>query len=158
MTLASAKKKSSHLDKTIEEVCISLDGKALVVLFANGEGYKVSRHQIPGDDQSPITHIEIFDHGCAVAIKQASGCYYDLPWDSIKHYAQSGKRKKTHIGSLLRRLREKSALSQGQLASRSGLSRAQINRLEQNLCEPSIETLEKLSKVFNLKPVDLLNA
>lgn len=91
-----------------------------------------------------------------MAIYQASGEYYDLPWDSIKHYAKGGKRKKTNIGVLLKELRKKNALTQGQLAWRTSLSRAQINRLEQNKSEPTLDTLEKLAKAFNLNVADLL--
>lgn len=83
----------SHSKRKIQEVAVSFDGRRLLFLFENGKGHSIPRERLPGDDRTPITHVQIFDHRGAVAIAQASGHQYNLPWDSIKYYAAGGKPK-----------------------------------------------------------------
>ena len=137
-------------EKTITEICLSSDGKRLIFLFANGEGYAVGREALPFDDGSPITHFEIFDHGCAIAIQLASGTLYDLPWDSIKYYAKGGSRKPISIGASIDFLRKKKGLTQAKLAELCGLSRVQISRIESSVSEPSLDSLMKIATVLRV--------
>lgn len=158
MNFALTKRKTSlQPEKTIEEVSLSLDGKKIIFLFENGQGVRVLRSLLPPDDGSPITHLEIFDHGCAVAIHQASGNHYDLPWDSVKFYAQGGKKGEFTLGSRIRLLRKKLNLSQAQLAWRTSLSRVQIARLENNRSEPTLDTIEKIAKVTGCTIAEFLH-
>lgn len=157
MRNVALKKVLNQSEKTLTEVCLSLDGKKIVFLFENGEGFSVARSRLPGDDGSPVTHIEIFDHGCAVAIHQGSGTHYDLPWDSIKYYAKRGRKRVKLFGKRIANLRKKAHLSQAQFAWRTGLSRVQISRLEQNRSEPSVDTLEKISKALGLSIAEFVS-
>lgn len=155
MALA-ARKINPGSEKRIEEVTLSLDGKRIVFIFENGEGYSILRSYLPGDDGSPITSIQIFDHQGAVAVIQASGTSYDLPWDSIKHYAQGGKQKKYAVGISLKKLRSQKGFSQKKLAQLSSLSRMQLSRLESHRSNPTLETLLKLSHVLGVSPKNLV--
>lgn len=148
---------STHPEKTITEVGISFDGKKLFFVFENGEGYSLARSSLPEDDGSPVIRMEIFDHGCAVAVSQASGRYYDLPWDSIKHYARGGHREKQKkLGLRLKDYRTSRGLSQIALATQSGLSRVHLSRLESDQSEPSLDTLIRLAAVFHVPVSELL--
>lgn len=151
-----ARKINQGSEKKIEEVALSQDGKRLIFIFENGEGYSIPRQQLPGDDASPIVSLEIFDHRGAVAITQASGQRYDLPWDSIKHYARGGVQKKIALGRRLRELREGRELTQEALARAVGLSRAQINRIEGNLSQPQVDTLINVCRFLGVSPAELI--
>lgn len=61
-----------------------------------------------------------------------------------------------NIGARLRDLREERKLSQGDLEERTGLLRAYISRAEHGHITPSVETLEKLARAFDLKLYQLL--
>lgn len=149
MALA-ARKINLGSEKRLEEVTLSLDGKRLIFLFENREGYSILRSHLPRDDGSPITSIQIFDHQGAVAILQTSGASYDLPWDSIKHYAQGGRQKKYSLGPFLKKIREQKGLTQQALAKQAGISRMQLSRLESNCSSPTLDTLLKLSRTLGV--------
>jgi len=148
---------SSQPEKTLVDVGLSFDGKKVFFIFANGEGYTIVRRLFPQDDGSPITRMEIFDHGCAVVIHQASGCAYELPWDSIKHYARGGTREKVKtIGERLKKLRQARTLTQAELAERAALSRVHLTRLETNRSEPSLDTIIRLAEALSVPAAQLL--
>jgi DNA-binding XRE family transcriptional regulator len=139
-------------EKRIEEVSLSMDGKRLIFVFENGEGYSIPRKNLPGDDGSPIAAIEIFDHRGAVLIRQASGEAYDLPWDSVKHYGHGGRQKKFKVGDQLKKIRQERGFSQKSLAQAAGISRMQLTRLERNISTPQLDTLLNLSRVLGISP------
>lgn len=143
-------------EKRLIEVCLSGDGKKVVCLFENGQGFRMQRDKLPFDDGSPITSVEIFDHNQAVAIHQASGNSYDLPGDSIKHYARGGRQHISSFGSVIKILRKKAKLTQGRLAWRCGISRVQVARIEGNKSTPGLETLEKIARAFDMSLPELV--
>ncbi len=147
-----ARKISPQSERRIEEVSLSMDGKRLVFIFENGEGFSISRKDLPGDDGTPIISIEIFDHRGAVSLCQSSGHSYDLPWDSIKHYARGGRQKKLLLGPRLKKIRKDKGLTQQALCRAAGISRMQLNRLERNLSAPHLDTLLNLSRALNISP------
>ncbi len=143
-------------DKKIDEVSLSMDGRRLIFLFASGEGYSVPRKSLPGDDGTPIVSLQIFDHRGAVSISQASGTTYDLPWDSIKHYARGGRQKTFALGERIKRLRKERELTQENLARAVGISRIQMNRIESDLSKPGLETLMRLADVLGVTLRDMV--
>lgn len=144
-------------EKCLSNVGISFDGKKLFFVFENGEGYTVPRAFLPEDDGSPIVRMEIFDHSSAVAVSQASGRFYDLPWDSIKHYAAGGRREKSKkLGQQLKTHRMSHGLSQIQLADRLGMSRVHLSRLESNRNAPSLDTLIRIAAALEVPVAELL--
>src|SRR5271169_3366301 len=54
------------------------------------------------------------------------------------------------IGHTLRELRESKKLSQGDVEHRSGLLRCYISRVENGHTVPSVETLEKYARAFEV--------
>ena len=149
------KKILPNADRHLEEVALSTDGRRVIFLFENGEGYSIARKDLPRDDGTPITSIQIFDHRGAVALVQASGETYDLPWDSIKHYAHGGRQKKQTIGLILKKLRGERGLTQENLAKAAGLSRVHLTRLENGISTPTLTTLLKLTHILGVLPKEL---
>jgi len=60
------------------------------------------------------------------------------------------------IGQRLREFREQKKLSQGDVERRTGLHRCYISRVEHGITVPSIETLEKFARAFDLKMYQLV--
>src|SRR5215469_12820344 len=54
------------------------------------------------------------------------------------------------IGERLRALREERKLSQGDIEERTGLLRCYLSRVENGHTVPSVETLEKLARAFDV--------
>jgi len=54
------------------------------------------------------------------------------------------------IGDRLKTLRESKSLSQGDIEKRTGLLRCYISRVENGHTDPSVETLEKLARAFEV--------
>jgi transcriptional regulator with XRE-family HTH domain len=60
------------------------------------------------------------------------------------------------FGVILRRLRKEKGLSQEGLAAESGFHRTYISLLERGLKSPSLSTIERLAKSFDVEPHYLL--
>ncbi|HEX5037318.1 MAG TPA: helix-turn-helix transcriptional regulator [bacterium] len=151
-----ARKIESGSEKKIEEVSLSMDGRRLIFLFENGEGCAVSRKSLPGDDGTSIIALQIFDHRGAVSVSQASGTVYDLPWDSIKHYARGGKQRSSALGERVKKLRKERELTQENLARAVGISRIQMNRIESDVSKPGLETMMRLAEVLGITLKDMV--
>jgi transcriptional regulator with XRE-family HTH domain len=54
------------------------------------------------------------------------------------------------IGERLRALREERKLSQGEVEKRTGLLRCYVSRVENGHTVPSVETLEKFARAFEV--------
>jgi transcriptional regulator with XRE-family HTH domain len=61
-----------------------------------------------------------------------------------------------NIGQNIRRLRQASGLSQGDIEKRTGLLSCYVSRVENGHTVPSLQTLEKLAGVFGLELWQLL--
>ena len=57
----------------------------------------------------------------------------------------------------LRRLRQKKGLSQEALAHEAGVDRTYISALERSVYGASIDMMDKLAKVLEIEPAELLN-
>ena len=53
------------------------------------------------------------------------------------------------IGNRLKQLREKKGLKQEVLAKKLGITQQMVSLYEKNISEPDIETIKKLSEIFN---------
>lgn len=60
------------------------------------------------------------------------------------------------IGKNLRIIRKKNGLTQGELAEQINLSRSTYNAYEQEICEPSLETLCNLANFFKISLDELV--
>ena len=61
-----------------------------------------------------------------------------------------------NIGKRLKYIRESKKLSQGDIECRTGLMRCYISRVENGYTVPSVETLEKFARAYELKTYQLL--
>jgi len=129
-----------------------------VFIFQNGEGYSILRTSLPGDDGTPVTSLQIFDHQGAVSIGQASGSVYDLPWDSIKYYASGRKQRRLWLGKKLKTIRCQKKMSQKDLSEKSGISRMQLSRIEANRSIPTVDTVARLARVLRIQPSEFISS
>ena len=61
-----------------------------------------------------------------------------------------------HIGERLRKQRTRRALTQAELAERSGVTTATVARIERDEIEPRMPTLRKLAGGLEVDPADLV--
>ena len=61
-----------------------------------------------------------------------------------------------YVGERLKTLRIRRALTQQELAERSGLSKNALNRIELDKAEPRMSTLRKLAKALDVDPAELV--
>jgi transcriptional regulator with XRE-family HTH domain len=61
------------------------------------------------------------------------------------------------LGIHIRQLREKSSLSQQQLANYCNLSKVQLGRIERAEINTTVKTLVKIANALEIEPKDLLN-
>lgn len=60
-----------------------------------------------------------------------------------------------HIEILLKQIRKQKKLTLEQLAERTGISKTHINDVENNLKEPSLSIMVRLSKALDVQITDL---
>ncbi len=61
-----------------------------------------------------------------------------------------------HIGERLRKQRTRRALTQAELADRSGVTTATVARIERDEIEPRMTTLRKLAQGLEVDPAELV--
>ncbi len=61
-----------------------------------------------------------------------------------------------HFGRVVKRIREERGLSQEVLADYADLNRSYVGEVERGLVMPSLATVTKIAKAFNLPTSDLL--
>jgi transcriptional regulator with XRE-family HTH domain len=61
-----------------------------------------------------------------------------------------------YIGERLRRLRERRALRQEDLAELAGVGKNTVNRIEKNRTEPHMTTIRKLAEALEVDPTELV--
>jgi transcriptional regulator with XRE-family HTH domain len=61
-----------------------------------------------------------------------------------------------YIGERLRRLRERRALRQEDLAELAGVGKNTVNRIEKNRTEPHMTTIRKLADALEVDPRELV--
>jgi transcriptional regulator with XRE-family HTH domain len=61
-----------------------------------------------------------------------------------------------YIGKRLRRLRERRALRQEDLAEIAGVGKNTVNRIEKNRTEPHMTTVRKLADALEVDPAELV--
>lgn len=60
------------------------------------------------------------------------------------------------IGDNLKRLRQREALTQSELAQRAGIAEVTLSRIERNAADPHMSTIRKLAGVLNVHPSQLV--
>jgi DNA-binding XRE family transcriptional regulator len=67
-------------------------------------------------------------------------------------------RKRKMVAQRLCDARIKQNKSQGEVARKAGIDRKTVNRIENNHFSPTLDTLFRLCKVLNIKPITLFTA
>jgi DNA-binding XRE family transcriptional regulator len=143
-----------------------IKGLTISVVFNNGEtreiNFKTIFQDLPLPADSPIRKLEK-----PVNFKRVTIANDTLSWNNVSVYTtfkgkkikvpfeigadtlyQKSKRVATArtiaIGTQLKEIREKSGLTQGQLAKKSGTSRSYISRIENNASGIELDTLFKI--------------
>ncbi len=60
------------------------------------------------------------------------------------------------IGDNLKRLRQREALTQAELAEQAGIAEITLSRIERNVADPHMSTIRKLARVLNVHPSELV--
>ena len=60
------------------------------------------------------------------------------------------------IGDNLKRLRQREALTQAELAKQAGIAEVTLSRIERNAADPHMSTIRKLARVLDVHPRDLV--
>jgi transcriptional regulator with XRE-family HTH domain len=61
-----------------------------------------------------------------------------------------------YVGDKVKRLRDRRALTQGELADKAGLTVAALSRIERNNAEPRPTTRRKLAEALGVDPSELI--
>ncbi len=61
------------------------------------------------------------------------------------------------IGKNLRRLRQREALTQAELAKMAGIGEVTLSRIERDESDPHMSTIRKLARVFDVHPSKLMD-
>ena len=77
---------------------------------------------------------------------------------SSKSLKAKSEAKQKIVAKELRKLRIKSDLSQDELATRAGIDRKTINRIENGHFSPTLDTITRLSVVLKITPGTLLGS
>jgi transcriptional regulator with XRE-family HTH domain len=61
------------------------------------------------------------------------------------------------VGDTLKEARKTAGLTQKEVAKRAGIHYNHYYRIENNLAEPTVEVVEKIAKVLNVKSSDIFS-
>lgn len=155
------------MDKKLEKVDYLEKEKVFACTFGNKEDLFLLRKDIPEDDGSAIKEVSIDKNRYYFSVLLESGKQYEVPWDFIRYIcdkkyefsrekATSGISPK-EIGRRIAWIRKSKKMTQADLASKTGIQRANIARIESGRHYPSLETLQKLSSVLEIPLVRLVS-
>jgi transcriptional regulator with XRE-family HTH domain len=60
------------------------------------------------------------------------------------------------IGDNLKRLRQREALTQAELAEKAGIAEVTLSRIERNAADPHMSTIRKLARELGVHPRELV--
>jgi transcriptional regulator with XRE-family HTH domain len=60
------------------------------------------------------------------------------------------------IGDNLKRLRQREALTQAELAEKAGIAEVTLSRIERNVADPHMSTIRKLAQELGVHPRELV--
>ncbi|MDO8616962.1 MAG: helix-turn-helix transcriptional regulator [Dehalococcoidia bacterium] len=131
--------------------------RGIHLTFADGCSGVIPFGDLPEiGDRSNLESIEI-PNPYEIVLKNTQGETVEIPWDFARHYCDPSYRPRVEalaatgrqsIGDRIRRLREAAAMTQGELASRAGIGRVTLVRIENGAQSPRYETLVALSQAL----------
>jgi len=139
---------------------------ALLIEFTTGERFRLPASAFI--DASRMKHLrreEMRVERFVISLPQDEGEAIELPWDFIRYECDARyrreidreqERSREHLCAALVAARKAARLTQESLATKAGLSRPTIARLEAGET-PSLPTLEKLAKALGKTVGELLS-
>jgi DNA-binding XRE family transcriptional regulator len=125
--------------------------------FADGAAGLIPFADIPGiGDASNLKTIEL-PNPYIIVLKNRAGEDAEIPWDFARHYCDASLRPRVEaiaaegrqsIGARVRSLRAEAGMTQQALASRAGVGRVTLVRIEKGEQSPRYETLVALVKAL----------
>ena len=161
-----------HASRTLREVRYQPGEDTFFVAFMDGKTYELPRRTIEADDGSPVLSTRVEDTGEGFVVRQRSGNTYGVAWDFVLHHQEprypyhkgrrdqrrAEARRAQRIGERVRRAREARGWSLEKLATRAGMHRPNLHRLEAGRHLPSLETLERVADALGLGVANLVAA
>ncbi len=148
------------MDKKLEKVDYLKKEKVFACTFRNREDLFLLKKDIPEDDGSAIKEVSIDKNRYYFSVLLESGKQYEVPWDFIRYICDKkyefSREKATsgispeEIGRRIAWIRKSKKMTQANLASKTGIQRANIARIESGRHSPSLETLERIANSLNL--------
>ncbi len=154
--------------RSIASVTYGNAAHAFAVRMGNGKSYSLLLDDIPETDETTVKNVRISKDKRYFVLTQASGNSVDVPWDTVLYHCEpdyehdKGRAKHdeessaTRIGQRVLTLRTERGLTAADLASRAGMHRPNLSRLEAGKHMPSLETLEKVADALGVPVVDLV--
>lgn len=158
--------------RTIREVRYQAGEDTFFVAFMDGKTYELPRRTIEADDGSPVVSTRVEEKGEGFRVRQRSGNTYGVAWDFVLHHQEpryphyKGRREQQRaearraqrIGERVRGAREARGWSLEELATRAGMHRPNLHRLEAGKHLPSLDTLERVADALGLRVANLVAA
>jgi DNA-binding XRE family transcriptional regulator/ActR/RegA family two-component response regulator len=151
------------MDKKFERVDYLEGEKVFSCTFRDMKKFFLRREDIPDNVDSKIINIVVEDAGHHFTVQYASGGKSVVPWDFVKficdekyeYYKQANHANVSarEIGQKIKEHRQSKKLTQEELASKTGIKRTNIARIEAGKHSPSLETLERIAQAFNMPVV-----
>ena len=130
------------------------DGRSGVIPFSDArgmEGERLAALELPSPHE--------------LILHTAAGDAVDIPWDFARHYCDpeyraraeaAASRGRDAMGRRIRSLRKRAVRTQQELASKAGIGRVTLVRIENGEQLPRFETLTALAHALQRPPADLL--
>jgi DNA-binding XRE family transcriptional regulator len=139
--------------------------KGIRLTFADGRSGLIPFKDLPEiKSRSNLQSIEI-PNPYELLLRNLKGDEIEIPWDFARHYCDASyeprvravsDRGKQSIGTRIRGLRESSGLTQEQLATKAGIGRVTLVRIETGEQSPRYETLQSLARALDRPLAELL--
>lgn len=155
--------------KMMTRVDVDRKNRKLRILFADGCVALVPVEEIEKAGK-PVTlnldRVELSDP-YALLIGNSLGGVEDIPWDFVRHFCdphftqaeiRRAELSRAALGKRVAQLRQKADLTQEELAKKSGVSRATINRIELAKMYTRTSTLQRIAKALRVGLIDLLTS
>jgi DNA-binding XRE family transcriptional regulator len=108
-----------------------------------------------------------FPNAYELVLKSRTGAMTEIPWDFARHFCDPSYRPRVErvaargrqvVGGRVRQLRQTAGLTQEELASRAGMGRVTLSRIENGEQSPRYETLVKMAAALEKDTHELLTS
>ena len=134
------------------------------VSFADGRSGVIPLSDVRGMESGRIAALEL-PSPHELILRTTTGVAVDIPWDFARHYCDpayralaeaAASRGRDAMGRRIRSLRNRAVMTQQELASKAGIGRVTLVRIENGEQLPRFETLAALADALQRPAADLL--